>query len=220
MNSVLTYLLAVSLCAATSFAQGANKAQAPSGVDARADAPERLELTTTVISRRSCAPLTLQLALRLSFRNAGQVPVILSKRILMSRVMVSRSPEDAAARKYLLSLRYSGFAGEDEPGFGFNTPTDLSGFVVLRPGEVYESEESVSFTTHIPALHGPRPLPEVDFSSGTYLLQIGVGTWPYVADAAPIRERWKDRGFLWMRDLLSEPMPFTTDKDEPVIKCS
>ena len=215
MNGVLTCLLAVSICAATSFAQGANNAKSQNGLAAR----ERLELTTAITRRWSCSPGTLNLALKLSFRNAGEAPVILSKRVLMGRVMVSRNPEDAAARKYLLSLRYSDFADKDEPGFGFNTPTDLSGFVVLHPGELYESAESVSFTTHIPGLQGPRPLPEVDFSSGRYLLQIGVGTWPYVADAAPIRERWKDKGSLWTRDLLSEPMPFTTDKDEPVIKC-
>jgi hypothetical protein len=219
MNSVLTCLLAVSLCAGTSFARGANDPKSPYDVAARADARGRVELTTTIIRQWSCFPDSLELALKLSFRNAGAEPVILSKRILLGRIIVSRTPEDAAARKYELSLRYTDFPGEDEPGFGFNTPTDLTNFVVLRPGEVYESEESVSFMTYLPALHRPRPHPEVDLRDGIHFLQIGVGTWPYVADADPIQDKWKDKGLLWTQGLLSAPMPFTADKDEPATKC-
>lgn len=219
MNSVLTCLLAVSLCATVLCARGADDAAARPGVAAQADARERVELTTAIIRRRSCLPKTLDLTLKLRFRNAGEATVILSKRTLLGRILVSRSPEDAAAGKYMWSLRYSDFPGEDDAGFGFNAPTDLTNFVVLRPGEVYESEEGVAFTTRVPAVAGPRPLPEIDFSDGTYFLQLGFLTWPYVADPAPLREKWKGKGFLWTRGLLSEPMPFTTDKDEPITKC-
>ena len=219
MNRVLICLLAASLCATTSFAQSANGAKAPNDVAARGDTQERVKLTTAIMRRWSCFPGTLNLALKLSFRNAGAEPVILSKRILLGRIMISRNPEDAAAGKYALSLRYTDFAGEDEPGFGFNIPTDLSGFVILRPGEAYESEESVSFTTHLPAVPGTKPLPEINLTDGTNFLQIEVGTWPYVADPDPIREKWKRKGLLWTQGLLSAPMPFTADEDAPVTKC-
>lgn len=219
MNRVLICLLAASLCATTSFAQRFNGAKAPNVVSARGDTQERVKLTTAIMRRWSCFPGTLNLTLKLSFRNAGAESVILSKRISLGRIMISRSPEDAAARKYALSLRYTDFTGEDEPGFGFNTPTDLSGFVILRPGEVYESEEGVSFTTHVPAVPGAKPLPEVNLTDGTNFLQIGVGTWPYVADPGPIREMWEGKGLLWTQGVLSEPMPFTVDKGQPATKC-
>jgi len=220
MNNVPTCLLAVLLCAATSLAQRANHAdEARSGVAAQAAARERVELTTAITRRRSCLPYTLELALKLRFRNSGEAPVILSKKALLGRIIVSRSPEDAAAGKHMQSLRYTDHPGQDEPGFGSDAPPDLTNFVVLRPGEVYESEESVPLMTYIPGANGPRPLPEIDFSSGTYFLQIGVLTWPYVADPGPIRGEWKDKGSLWTQGLLSAPMPFTTDKDEPLAEC-
>jgi hypothetical protein len=220
MNRLLICLLAVSLCAVASFAQGANGTKSQNGIAARADERGRVELTTTIIRRRSCSPNTLGLDLMLSFRNAGAEPVILSKRILLGRIMVSRSPEDAAAGKYLRAIRYSLFADEEKTGSAFETPTNLSGFVLLRPGEMYKSEENVSLTTYVPAMTaGARSFPEIDFSRGTYFLQLGVGTWPYVADPEPIREKWKANGFLWTQGLNSEPMPFTADNAEPDTRC-
>jgi hypothetical protein len=85
---------------------------------------------------------------------------------------------------------------------------------------VYESEEKVSLKTYVPAMTaGAKSFPEIDFSRGTYFLQIGVGTWPYVADPDSIREKWKDKGFLWTQGLNSAPMPFTADNAESDIKC-
>lgn len=219
MNHLLNCLLAFSLCATTGLAQRANDVKSPISVATSIEVQKQLELTTTIVRRWSCGPGSLSLTLKLSFRNAGTESIILSKRILMGRIMVSRNLDDAAAKKYSLSLRYTEFAGENEPGFGFNTPTDLSGFVVLRPKEVYESEESISIPTRLVALPGTKPLPEVDLSDGTHLLQIEVGSWPYVADPAPIRQSWKDKGYLWTRGLLSTAMSFTVKKDEPVTKC-
>lgn len=219
MNRFLLSLLSVSLCAVMNLAQGAHNAKAPNGVATRAVERERLELTTAIIRRRACFPNTLDLDLKLSFRNVGAEPIILSKKILLGRIMVSRNPEDAAANKYVTSLRYSLSADGPEPGYGF-APPNLSGFVFLRPGEVYESEENVSLMTYIPAMTaGARSFPKIDFSKGTYFLQIGIGTWPYVADPDRLREKWKNKGFLWTQGLNSAPMPFTADDVEPDTKC-
>lgn len=204
MRTFLLCLLALSLYAVTGYAQEA--------VGARADERGRVELTTSIIRQRSCLPNTLNLDLRLSFRNTGTEPVILSKKSLQARMMISRSAEEAAAGKYARSLSYSLFANEDRTGSDFNAPTDLSGYVILRPGEVYESEDNVGLTTYEPAMTvGPRSFPEVDFTKGTHFLQIGVLTWPYGDDPAPLREQWKTKGVLWTKGLNSAPMPFTVD---------
>jgi hypothetical protein len=221
MNQFLICLLAVSLCAAASVAQGAHDAKDLNSVTARADDPERLELSTAIIHRRSCSPNTLGLDLKLSFRNTGAEPVIISKKVLLGGIMVSRSPEDAAARKYVTSLRYSLFADEDVSRSALETPTYPSDFVLLRQGEVYETGENVSFTTYVPAMMaGAKSFPEIDFRKGTYFLQIGVDTWPYVADPDPLREKLKEKGFLWTQDLNSAPMPFTADNAGPDAKCT
>ena len=90
---------------------------------------------------------------------------------------------------------------------------------MLRQGEVYEFEESISIPTRVVSDPRARPFPEINLRGGTHLLQIAVGTWPYVADPEPIQREWKGKGFLWTDGLLSEPMPFTVDKDEPITKC-
>lgn len=113
-------------------------------------------------------------------------------------------------------MRYTDF--DVGPGDGFDTP-DLSRFVVLRQGEVYESEERISIPTHLVSMPRARPFPEINLSGGTHLLQVVVGTWPYVADPKPLRKEWKGKGFLWTDGLLSEPMPFKLDKDEPITNC-
>jgi hypothetical protein len=130
--------------------------------------------------------------------------------------MVSRNLDDAAAKKYEMSIRYSDF--DVGPGDGFYPP-HLSRFVVLRQGEVYESEESISIPTSLFSDPRAKPFPEIGISEGTHLLEIVVGTWPYIADPKPNRKDWKGKGLLWTKSLLSEPMPFTVDKNEPITKC-
>lgn len=130
--------------------------------------------------------------------------------------MVSRNLDDAAAKKYALSIRYSDF--DPGPGDGFYTP-DLSRFVLLRQGRGIRIRGEHFFPDSFSLRAPARPFPENNISEGTHLLQVVVCTWPYVADPKPIRKEWKGKGFLWTAGLLSEPMPFTVDKDEPITKC-
>lgn len=216
MKSILTCLLSVLLYATAVFAQQPADTKVETRPAALADTKEQLVFTTSIVKRSSCGPNHLALDLKLRFQNTGKNPVILSKKIFIGSFMVSRNLDDAAAKKYALSIRYSDF--DVGPGDGFYTP-DLSRFVLLRQGEVYEFEQSVSFPTRSVSVPGAKPFPEIDISDGTHLLQIVVGTWPYVADPKPNRKEWKGKGLLWTKSLLSEPMPFTVDKNEPITKC-
>jgi hypothetical protein len=175
-------------------------------------------LTTGIVDQWSCGPGSLVLKLKLSIRNTGGGPVILSRTVLFGNIMVSRDAEAAAARKYELSYRYSDFSSD--PDFGLNPP-ELSGFVVLRPGEVYEpAAEEVSIPTYWPALTGSKPRPAVNLQDGTHYLRIGIGTWPYIAESGPFRRAWKAKGVLWSQGLLSEPMPFAVNQKQPAVNCS
>ena len=216
MKSILTCLLSVLLYATAVLAEKPTDTKVRTGPAALADAKEQLVFTTSTVKQWSCGPNELALDLKLRIKNTGKNPVILSKKIFIGRFMVSRNLDDAAAKKYAMSIRYSDF--DVGPGDGFYTP-DLSRFVVLRQGEVYESEESISIPTSLVSEPGAKPFPEIGISEGTHLLQVVVGTWPYVADPKPHQKEWKGKGFLWTQGLLSEPMPFTVDKSEPIIKC-
>lgn len=198
-------------------AQQPTDTKVKTGPAALADTKERLVLTTSIVKRSSYGPNSLGLDLKLRFQNTGKDPVILSKKTFIGGFMVSRNLDDVAAKKYALSLRYTDF--DVGPEGGFYPPTDLSRFVVLRQGEVYESEESISVPTLLVSVPGAKPFPRTGIGEGAHLLQIVVGTWPYIADPEPIQEEWKRKGFLWTDGLLSEPMPFTVDKNEPITKC-
>lgn len=196
MKSILTCLLSVLLYATAVLAEKPTDTKVRTGPAALADTKKQLVFTTIIVKQWSCGPNQLGLALKLRFKNTGKNPVILSKKIFIGSFMVSRNLDDAAAKKYALSIRYSDF--DVGPGDGFYTP-DLSRFVLLRQGEVYESEESISFPTRLVSEPGARPFPEIDISEGTHLLQIVVGTWPYVADPKPIRKEWKGKVFCGHR---------------------
>jgi len=217
MKSILTCLLSVLVYATLVVAQKPTDTKVKTRPAARAETTRQLVFTTSIVNREYCGPNQFALTLKLSIKNTGKDPIILSKKIFIGSFMVSRNLDDAAAKKYALSFRYSDF--DVGPGDGFFTP-DLSRFILLRQGEVYESQESISIPTLLVSMPGARPFPEVNLSGGTHLLQIVVGTWPYVADSKPFQKEWKGKGFLWSGGLLSEPMPFTINKDEPITNCS
>jgi hypothetical protein len=177
----------------------------------RAGSKARLQLTTTIIRRVSCSPDLFGLSLRLTFRNSGSEAVIIDKRSFWVRSLISTSVQAAGAKKYIDWSR-----GDMWGSLPFG-PTDLSDFVILKPGEVYdfEKETRTSFmVSDDPAnpFHRLRP--------GDYFLQIEVATWAYLDDARPFRQRWKDKGYLWSEGLTSEPMPFTIEQSRPIEKCT
>jgi hypothetical protein len=167
-------------------------------------------LTTTIISRVSCSPDLFGLSLRLTFRNSGSEPVIIDKRSFWVRSLVSSSYKTAAAGKYI------DWSRGDMWGSMPLRPTDLSDFVILNPGELYDSEKETRSSFMVsddPAnpFHRLRP--------GSYFLQIDVATWAYMENAGPFRKAWREKGYLWSEGITSEPMPFTIEKDRAIVKC-
>jgi hypothetical protein len=169
----------------------------------------QLRLTTRILEQRSCSQGHFGLRLRLTLRNVGDEPVILHKEKAISRIMVSGNLAAVANKKYEQDLKY------DDPGAtaGLDSPL-FPNFTILKPGEVIEFEESVS----VYLFNEKRPA-ELLLREGTHLLQVDVGTWPYIAEPSPFRRDWRDKGYLWFEGLTSDPMPFTIEKDRPIVKC-
>lgn len=123
--------------------------------------------------------------------------------------MVSRDLEAASKKQYERDLR------DDNPGAntGLDSPL-FSDFKIVKPEEVVEFEEPVSVY-----LFNQKRKAEQFLKEGSHLLQVDVGSWPYIMDPAPFRREWRAKGYLWFEGITSEPMPFTIEKDRPIIKC-
>ena len=178
----------------------------------------RLTLTTTVIREVSCSNRALTLHLRLTFTNVGSETIILDKRSsVIARDMVSGSLDAAAKKRYEDIGRYedSGPTVDETE----STYADPGNFILLRPGESFETESDWSRTYFtvidgLPQARGALPY-------GTHFLQVEVGTWLHGSDAvaAKVKKAFQGKGVLWTTPLVSSPMPFSIEKDRPISKC-
>jgi hypothetical protein len=168
----------------------------------------QLELATRIVEQHSCATHNLGFTLNFTVRNTGDLAVILDKTILISNIMVSRDYKSAATKRYEQELRYDLFE-TPKPA-----PADLSSFVILSPGNVYEFEDRVSVS-----VNDGSPVFAVGLGPGTHFLQVGVATWSYMVDPVIFQKQWRDKGYLWSKALTSLPMSFTVDLNRPVKAC-
>lgn len=207
MTFISRLMMLVGTCAAIILTHTMATCQSKSFVT---ETKAKLQLTTIILEQKSCSPDHFGLRLRLTLRNVGQAPVILPKQTAISRIMVSADLLAATNKRYEQDLRY------DDPGAssGFDSPL-LGDFTILKPGELIEFEEPVSVY-----LFNEKSRAEQFLKEGSHLLQVDVGSWPYVANPTSFRRKWKHKGYLWFEGITSEPMWFTIEKDRPLTKCT
>jgi hypothetical protein len=176
----------------------------------------QLELTISIVEQYSCAPDSLTLHLRLTYRNTGSKPIILDKRsvAIVDRHLVSRSLKDAVSRKYAQELRPEDFGANY--GIDPHSPPDLSQFVIIRPGNAHEVDDTAGLV-----VDDGTPVTKGALRAGPYFLQAEVGTWPYSSDIQPqLRLKWREQGYLWSQSLTSAPLSFAVEKNRPIRKCT
>jgi len=128
--------------------------------------------------------------------------------------MVSRDLKDTVKKKYLQKVVSTlDLAGA---GFSRNPPEDLTLFSVFKPKESY----TTSTNSRVELLVGLRERERL--RPGKYLLQVRVITWYYYPEDSidRLRIQWQDRGFLWTRDVTSEPMTFEVESKPLSQPCS
>lgn len=176
-------------------------------------AEPRLQLTTSIVRARSCFKGHLGLELRFTFKNVGGQPVIIDKRSVISRALVSRSLSAATSKKYEQTIR------ADQWGLYFAVdPSDMSNLVMIQPGEAYDLETGqtrVSLQVSEDMQESKSGLPP-----GSYFLQVEVTTWTYLEDPRRFKKAWSDKGYLWSEGLTSQPMAFAVEQNRPIVKCS
>jgi len=208
MKSMLPLVLLVLSSTSAVCPQTVITKSARSSFAHRMNGKPQLELATGIVEQHSCSAHDMGFTLRFTFRNTGDTAVILDKSILIADIMVSRDPKSAATKRYEQELRYDLF---DAPK---SAPADLSSFVIIPPGNVYEFEDRLSVT-----VNDGSPLFKIGLGPGTHFLQVVVATWNYLARPIAFGEKWRDKGYLWSNPMTSRPMPFTVELNRPIKKC-
>jgi hypothetical protein len=210
----MKYLLLVVLALANITAMKIESAApAPRNSLAPSAAKARLKLTTSIVRERSCFPAHLGFELRFTFRNIGNEPVIVDKRSIITRTLISRSLTALASKKYEQVIR------SDQWGLYFAVdPSDMSNLVIIQPGEGFDLETGQTrVSLHV---RKGRRESKGNLPPGSYFLQVEVATWTYLQDPTTYKKTWSEKGYLWSEGLTSEPMSFVVEQNRPIEKCS
>jgi hypothetical protein len=215
----LTQSLTIWLLGACGLFSSAHAINVAGQVSSQRQEPS-LQLSTIIVSQKYCAGDAeldgLRMKLLLHYTNTGQQPIILYKgSSFVSRVMVSRSTEDAAARRFEVNASLTQVTEGGDVKVEAPTPGPL--FVILAPDTSFDTEESVS----VFAVRGDMRRIEGAISSGEHVLQIEVPTWPASNDLAKnLHDLWQRSGYLWYEPVVSAPMRFKVETKRSVRECS
>jgi len=176
----------------------------------------QLRLTTTIVKESYCSATGvrfLEWTLNLKYTNEGPEPILLDKRSSrVFRTPVSTSLKAAAAKRYVYDP-YAVYASYD--ALGFQPRPDPDSFVILKPTESL----SVEAEPRVSVYDGTNDTKD-DLHAGKYFLQVTVATWRYYAEAKEYREKWVEKGYLWSKGVISDPMPFTVEKRPKLVPCT
>lgn len=219
-GALLLLVLVAALPAGSSAGAGGGR-QAPDAQAADAECPDcALKVTTSPLTRIFC-PTNAEMAnlrwrLRVHFENTGKQPLILYRGSGGApTISISKSLEDAQKgieeKRIASSLHLIG---------EFDKGVDLEQyFVTLKPGESFDSETHVN----VPVMKDNRPSTRRALRPGDHYLKITVITSPDTETESlseTLRAKWRQKGYLWTRNVNSEPMPFKLEENPVLSDCS
>src|SRR5438552_10197444 len=176
-----------------------------------------LELTAEIISQKYCAAssdaLTLEMTLKLRYRNVGHQKLILYRgHDLFYQTRVRSAAGGAPAYEVLfLNSRYfdSEFESIDQ-----SVPGKV--FVSLSPGAVYERSLLVGIALVPEGIERGNSA----IAAGDHTLQLIVSTWYKPRSLAEkLRRQWEPKGLLWFDPLVSAPIHFLAERPPSLAAC-
>ena len=176
-----------------------------------------VELTTEMISQKYCAAssdaLTLEMTLKLRYRNVGNQKLILYRsHDLFYQTRVRRAAGGAQAYEVLfLNSRYfdSEFESIDQ-----SVPGKV--FVSLSPGASYERTLLVGIALVPEGVERGNSA----IAAGDHTLQLTVSTWYKQRSLAEkLRKQWEQKGLLWFDPLVSPPIYFQAQRPTSPSPC-
>ncbi len=190
----------------------------PSAIDAQVKpAKPPLELTAEIISRNYCAAgsesLTLEMDLKLRYRNVGNQKLILYKGHDLFYQTRIRSAAGSAQPYEVLFLNSRYFDQEFE---SIDQAVPGKVFVSLSPGAVYERKLLVGIALVPEGVERGNSA----IGAGDHTLQLIVSTWYKPRSLAEkLRKRWEPKGLLWFEPVASAPIHFVAVRPPSPAPC-
>lgn len=172
-----------------------------------------MQLTASVIGQEYCRntetqETKLNLKFKLSVRNIGDAPLIVSRFAnAINRVVLSKSLKQAQSGVYIYDESSTLMR---LPWPGTNDAQDLAStdnlFVTLKPGESFDYEYPQSRDITLTESGGRAER----FTPGQYFLKVKTQTWQWDPEKIKgLEQRWAQSGSLFYWDITSEPLAIT-----------
>ena len=177
-----------------------------------------LEFSAEIISQSYCAVnqdfSSLDLKLRLRFRNIGNQKLILYKGHDFFYQTKIRSAPGSPSGPYEVWVVNSRYFDEEVEGIDQASPGKV--FVTLRPGGVYSTEIMVG----VGVVSERVDRGDSSIRDGDHTLQLIASTWYQSrAMAQKLRLAWQRKGLLWSDPLDSQPVHFLAQRPRLLAPC-
>jgi hypothetical protein len=174
----------------------------------------KLLFTTDISEQQYCSKREMVLRLKVTYKNIGTVPIILDKRI-----------------SWFINWKTKRISGKMKRNFkSTTTPSDLTinehfkgelpeeeSFIVLKPNEEYSYIQKGG---NIVRLYDGDDEETDRLREGKYTIQYSAYTWYYsLSSFNEYRQKWKNKGFLWSKNITSKPMLFEVQENTVTSKC-
>jgi hypothetical protein len=169
---------------------------APPGSGSAID-EQRLIAMPELISQEYCpadsALLSVGIMLRVKYKNRSGKVLIVDKQIGKNydRVIVARNKEDLVAGTFEGDLILDNF-GEDRSSVRPSVKLLRSDFILLSPGQIFESDIKTGVFVQFENTHGVRGA----IRSGVHFLQVEFSGWTHPGDASEFEKSWRKYGQL------------------------
>jgi hypothetical protein len=177
-----------------------------------------LQLTVEIISQSYCAVTsdssTLEIKVRLRYRNIGSQKIILYKGHDLFYQTRIRSAPGSAAGPYEVWVVNSRYFDEEVEPIDQTTPSKV--FLSLPPGAVYEREIMIG----VGLVNDKVERGDSSIRAGDHTLQLIVSTWYKSRNLAQkLRQEWQRKGLLWSEPLFSAPIHFVAQRPRLLGPC-
>jgi hypothetical protein len=177
-----------------------------------------IELTVEIVSQSYCAvnedSASLELKLKLRFRNVGNQKLILYKGHDLFYQTKIRSAPGNPSGPYEVWVVNSRYFDEEVEAIDQTSPSEV--FTTLSPGAVYATEILIG----VGVVNEKVERGDSFVRSGDHTLQLIASTWYQSrAMAQKLRQEWQRKGLLWSDPLDSRPIHFLAQRPRLLAPC-